>query len=159
MMVELWTGKREIRDEDKNDMEDPSGYETSGVQLARWGLEVLVSVLLYPGSEHVPGISGRVHRLAHDILWSPHFSWWLLPSPLLLLFRVINSTINYEHEGKSFLPIPPCHDHELTPSTAYTKYSIIPRLTVSCSQPVSHLSADVIVLNSLHSHNYKWTNQ
>jgi len=51
------------------------------------------------------------------------------------------------------------------------KYSIIPRLTVSCtqpvfctqpvtrSQPVSHCSVDVVVLNSLHSHNYNLTNE
>jgi hypothetical protein len=30
MMVELWTGKREIGDEDKNDVEDTSGYDKSG---------------------------------------------------------------------------------------------------------------------------------
>jgi len=31
MMVELWKRKREMGDEDENDMEDTSGYETSGV--------------------------------------------------------------------------------------------------------------------------------
>ena len=31
MMVELWTRKREIGDEDENDMEDTNGYEKSGV--------------------------------------------------------------------------------------------------------------------------------
>jgi hypothetical protein len=31
MMVELWTRKREIGDEDENDMENMSGYEKSGV--------------------------------------------------------------------------------------------------------------------------------
>jgi hypothetical protein len=34
MMVELWTRKREIGDEDKNDVEDKSKSEKSGVQLA-----------------------------------------------------------------------------------------------------------------------------
>jgi len=34
MMVELWTRKREIGDEDENDMDDRNGYEKSGVQLA-----------------------------------------------------------------------------------------------------------------------------
>jgi len=34
MMVELWTRKREMGDEDENDVEDMSGYEKSGVQLA-----------------------------------------------------------------------------------------------------------------------------
>jgi hypothetical protein len=31
MMVELWTRKREIGDEDENDMENTSGYDISGV--------------------------------------------------------------------------------------------------------------------------------
>jgi len=34
MMVELWTRKREMRDQDENNMEDTSGYEKSGVRLA-----------------------------------------------------------------------------------------------------------------------------
>jgi len=34
MMVELWTRKREMGDEDENNMENTSGYEKSGVQLA-----------------------------------------------------------------------------------------------------------------------------
>jgi hypothetical protein len=31
MVVELWTRKREIGDEDENDIENTSGYENSGV--------------------------------------------------------------------------------------------------------------------------------
>jgi hypothetical protein len=34
MMVELWTRKREMGDEDENNVEDTNGYETSGEQLA-----------------------------------------------------------------------------------------------------------------------------
>jgi len=34
MMVELWTRKREMGDEDENHMENTSGYEKSGVGLA-----------------------------------------------------------------------------------------------------------------------------
>jgi hypothetical protein len=34
MIVELWTIKRAMGDEDDNDMEDTSGCEKSGVQLA-----------------------------------------------------------------------------------------------------------------------------
>ena len=34
MMVELWTRKREMGEEDENDMEDTIGYEKSVVQLA-----------------------------------------------------------------------------------------------------------------------------
>jgi hypothetical protein len=33
MMVELWTRKREMGDEDENDV-DTSGYDKSGVRLA-----------------------------------------------------------------------------------------------------------------------------
>jgi len=44
MMVQLWTRKREMRDEDEYDMEDMSGYEQSLVRLALSGLENLVSV-------------------------------------------------------------------------------------------------------------------
>jgi len=145
-------------------MEDTSGYEKSGVQHTwlgveeTWlGLEDLVSVLLPAGSILVPTVSQMVNWLAHEILSSPSFSWWFPPSPLISLFLMLNSTITKEHEVKSSLYISPSHNDELTPSTAYTEYSIIPRSTVSSSQPVSHLLADVI-LNSLHSHNYKSTN-
>jgi len=31
-MVEMWMRKREMGDEDENDVEDMSGYETSGEQ-------------------------------------------------------------------------------------------------------------------------------
>jgi hypothetical protein len=34
MIVELWKRKREMREEDENDVEDMSGYEKSGVRLA-----------------------------------------------------------------------------------------------------------------------------
>ena len=51
------------------------------------------------------------------------------------------------------------HRVQHTLSTAFTAYYIIPRPSVSRSQPVSHLSADHVVLNSLHSHNYELTNE
>jgi len=68
MMVELWTRRREMGDEDENDTEDTSGYEKSEVQLAWLGLEDVVSVLLPTGSGLVPAVSRKVNRLAHDIL-------------------------------------------------------------------------------------------
>jgi len=61
MMVELWTRKREIGDEDENDVENTSSYEKSGVRLARLGLEDLVSVLLPAGSGLVLAVSGMVN--------------------------------------------------------------------------------------------------
>ena len=36
-MVELWTTKREMGDEDENNVQDTSGYEESEVQLACLG--------------------------------------------------------------------------------------------------------------------------
>ena len=44
MMVELWMKKREMGDEDENNMEDMSGPEKSEVRLAWLGLEDLISV-------------------------------------------------------------------------------------------------------------------
>jgi len=68
MMVELWTRKREMGDEDENDMEVTSGYEKSGVQLAWLGWEDLVSVLVRVRSGLVASVSGMVNWLAHEIL-------------------------------------------------------------------------------------------
>ena len=34
MIVELWTRKREMGDDDKNNVQDTSRYEKSGVQLS-----------------------------------------------------------------------------------------------------------------------------
>jgi len=68
MMVELWTRKREMGDEDENDIEDTSGYEKSGVQLAWLGREDLVLVLVCAWSGLVAPVSGMVSWLAHEIL-------------------------------------------------------------------------------------------
>jgi len=125
MMVELWMSKREMGDEDENDMENTSGPGKSGVQLARLGLEDLILVILQPGSRVVPAISGMVNWLTHENLWSPSFSWWFPSSPLISLCHVLNSTITQEHKVKSSLSMSPCHYHALILSTAYIKFSII----------------------------------
>jgi len=158
MMVELWTRKRVMGDEDENVMEDTSGYDKSGVQVAWLVLEDLISVLLPAGLGLGPAILAMVNWLTHEILSSPSFSWWFPPFPLISLFLGLSSTITEEHKVKSPLSISQCYNHELTPSTAYPNYSIIPRLTVSRSQPVSHILAD-IAFNSLHTHHYKFTNE
>jgi len=79
MMVELWTRKREMRDENENDMEDTSGYVISGVQLAWLGWEDLGLVLLHARSGLVPAILGMVNWLSHEILLSPSCWWWFPP--------------------------------------------------------------------------------
>jgi hypothetical protein len=60
IMVEFWTRKKEMRDEDENNIERTSGYEKSAVSLARLRLELTVMVILPAGSGHVPAVSGKV---------------------------------------------------------------------------------------------------
>jgi len=74
MMVEMWIRNREMGDVDKNDVDDTSGYEKSGVRLARLGWEDLISMLVHAGPEPIPGVSGMINLLAHEILSSPNFS-------------------------------------------------------------------------------------
>jgi len=93
MMGELWMRKREMGDEDENNVEDTSGYEKSGVRLAWLGLEDLISVLLHAGVGLGPAVSGMVNWLAYEILLSLSFSRWFVPSLLISLFLVLNSTI------------------------------------------------------------------
>jgi len=100
MMVELWTRKREMGENDKSDMEDTSGYDILGVWLAWFGLEEawsgledIVLVLLPGGSGLVHALLGKVNWLAYEILSSPNFWWWFPPSPLISLFVVVNSII------------------------------------------------------------------
>jgi len=51
----------EIGNDNGNNMMDTSGYEQSGVQSARLGLDDLVSVFFPAGSGVVAAISGRVN--------------------------------------------------------------------------------------------------
>jgi hypothetical protein len=57
---------------------------------------------------------------------TPDFSYPLVSAIFVPIFipHLSFSTIIAEHKVKSSLPISPCHDHELTLSTAYTEYSI-----------------------------------
>jgi len=68
MMVQLWTRKSEMGDEDQNAMEDTSGYEKSEEWLAWLGLDDLLSVLLPAGSGLVSAVSGMVNWVANEIL-------------------------------------------------------------------------------------------
>jgi len=71
MMVEMWTWKGEMGDEDENDMENTSEYEKSGVRLAWLGWEDVIWVLVRAGSGLVPAVSRMVNCLAHEILQVP----------------------------------------------------------------------------------------
>ena len=61
MMTELWARMGEMGDEDKNDVEDTSGYEKSEQQLAGLWWKELISVVLHARSGHVPAVSGMVN--------------------------------------------------------------------------------------------------
>jgi hypothetical protein len=61
MMLELWTRKSGMVDEDENDMEDTSGYDKAGVRSVLLGVEDLISVMLPARSELVLAISGMVN--------------------------------------------------------------------------------------------------
>jgi len=128
-MVDLWMRKRDMGDDNGNNVEDKCRYEKSGVRLAWLSWKDIISVLLHVGLEHVPTVLGMVNWLACEILLSPSYSWWFALSPLLSLFLVLNSTITLEHKVKSSFSISPYDNQELTLSTAtpckaYTKYSI-----------------------------------
>ena len=84
MMVELWTRKIEMEDEDANDMEDTSGYEKSGVRLACLGWEDLVSVVLHAGSGVVPAYRG----------WSTDSHTKFSKSQFLMMISPISSDLS-----------------------------------------------------------------
>jgi hypothetical protein len=108
----LWTKKREMGDEDENNVENTRRYEKSGVWLVWLDWEDLMSVLWHTGSVLIPVILGMVNWLAHEIISSPGISSWFAASSVISLFLVFNSTITQEHEVKSSLSISPCHDEE-----------------------------------------------
>ena len=77
--------------------------------------------------------------IPHSRLYPPYRSHLHPPS---LSFSSTTLPSSQEHKAKSSLSISPCHNHKLTPSTAYTKYSISPRSTVSRSQPDLELTPE-----------------
>jgi len=80
MMEELWMGKRQMRDEDENNVEDTSGYEKSGVRIAWLGWEDLVWVWLPAGSGIVPAVWGMVSLTR---TWNcPKFQFLMMVSPI-----------------------------------------------------------------------------
>jgi len=77
--------------------------------------------------------------MSHSRSYPPYRSHLHPPS---LTFSSTTLPSSQEHKVKSSLSISPCHNRELTPSTAYTKYSISPRWTVSRSQPHFELTPE-----------------
>jgi hypothetical protein len=94
-----------------------------------------------------PNQASHTRDFSYPLVSSASFS----SSSPMSLFLAHNSTIIAEHNVKSSLSISQCHDHELTPSTAYTEYSI------HREQHTPNTSYTEDCLSSLHSHDYELT--
>jgi len=93
MMVELWTTKTEMRMKMRTMWRIQADMRNQGVWHAWLGWEHLISGIIHARSGLPPAVSGIMNWLAYDILFSPSFSWWFSPYPLISLFLVLNSTI------------------------------------------------------------------
>ena len=121
MLVELWTRKREMGDEDENDEEDMSGYGKSGVQICLIGLGRLpINIITRRiGTRTCHIWDGKLTRLQNSLksqclmIISPFSTHYSLSRPEL-----------YRHEVESSLTISLCHDQDSTPNTAHNEYSL-----------------------------------
>jgi len=107
-----------------------------------------------------PNQASHTPDFSYPLVSSTSFS---LSSPISF-FLIHNSKIITEYKVKLSLSISPCHDHELTPSTAYTEYSIhrvqhtpSTAYTESSIHQVQHTPSTQDCLSSLHSHDYELT--
>jgi len=153
-------------DEEENDVEVTSGCEQSRVWLTRSGWEDLVSVWFYKGSGLVPAETEMVQWLTHQIRHVPvsHDDLPHLSPSRLQLYNHLRTRswvmpLNLSMAWSWVYPEHSIHQVQHILSTAYTAYCVIPTPTVSRSLPVSHLSADHVVLNSLHSHYFQLINE
>jgi len=115
-----------------------------------------------------PNHASHTPDFSYALVSSTSFSSW---SPISL-FLVHNSTIIAEHKVKSSLSISPRHDHEFTPSTAYTEYTeysihweysihrvqhppkivCLPSILMSRSWPLNVVSASRVPLYTMERH-------
>jgi hypothetical protein len=123
-MIELRTRKREMR-----------GYE--GNHHEKMGLMRIpcLSQLTIPDTagkspdaacNYTDTMSSKPNQVSHtqDFSYPLVFSISFSSSSPISIFLVHNSTLIAEPKVKSSLSISPCHDHELTPSKAYTEHCI-----------------------------------
>jgi len=124
-MVELRTRKREMRGDGTNH------HEKLGLKRILCASQFTIPDMAGMSSDlecktpiqNLPTLIRQLVRLTfHFHSYLPHRSH-LDP---LSLFLVDNSTIFAEHKVVSSLSISPCHNRKLTPSTAYTEYSVHP---------------------------------
>jgi len=96
-----------------------------------------------------PNQACRTPDFAYRLVSSTFFS----SSSPISVFLVHNSTIIAEYKFKSSLCISPCHDHEITPNTAYIEYNI--HRVLHTPSPASTQDC----LSFFHSHNYELTTE
>jgi len=120
-MVELSTRKREIR----------GGGNHHKLGLKRISCASQFTIPDTAGTSPDPAGNNTDTRSSkpNQASRTPDFSAPLISS-IPLSFSSTTLPSLQEHKVKSSLSISPCHDHELTPSAAYTEYSIHLRLSV-----------------------------
>jgi len=162
-----------MRDENQNNMENTCRYEliwvicgsTCLIGIIRPGFEVKTRQI----KTHIYHIrQGELTRTQHSL----KFHFLIISSP-------ISSSLSLSHPQschllrtwcwviplhlwmpRLWLNTKYCINQVLhTPRTAYTRKCIIPRSTVSRSQPVSHLTVEHVMLNPVHSLYYEVTNE
>jgi len=123
-MVELRTRKREMRGYGGNH------HEKLGLKIISCASQLTIPDMAGTSPNPACNYTDTKSSQPNQASRTPDFAYPLVILHIVLifipisLFLVHNSTIIAEHKVKSFLSISPCHDHELTPSTAYTEYSI-----------------------------------
>ena len=130
MMVEIRTTQREMRvyggnHHEKLGLERISSVSQSTIPKTA-GMSPDPACIYTDLRTSKPNQASQTPDFSYSLVSSTSF-WSSAP---ISLFVVHNSTIIVEHKVTSFLSISPCHDHELSPSTPYTEYSIHSRLFV-----------------------------
>ena len=150
-MVELRTRKREMRGDGGNHPEKLGLKRVSHV--SQFTIPDTAGMSPDPACNSTDTLSSSPNQASH----SPHYSYLLVSSrsfssssPISLIL-IHHSIILAEHKVKTSLAISLCHDDELTPSTAYTEYSI------HRVQPTPSMASTQDHLSSLHSNDYELT--
>jgi len=150
-MVDFRTRLREIWGDGRNHHEKLGLKRISSV--SQFTIPGRAGTSSDPACNYTNTRSPQPNQVCHN----PDFSYPLVSSATfsssspISLFLIHNSTIITEHKVKSSLSICPCHDHELTLSTAYTEYSIHRVLHT----PSTASTRDCLF--SLHSHDQELT--
>jgi len=86
----------------------------------------MASMMADPVSNYTNTRSSQINQAncTHDFSYPFVSSTSFSSSSPISLFLGHNSNVITEHKVKSSLSISPCHDSELTPSSAYTEFSI-----------------------------------